>query len=50
MHIFTQSNNNFSSLKEIPFKLEKDIQNLFESNLESLLNLNLVKSEFSIKK
>ncbi|MCK0137303.1 DUF5655 domain-containing protein [Arenibacter sp. S6351L] len=38
-----------SILKEKPFKLEREIQTLFESNLNELMNLQLVKSEFSIK-
>jgi predicted transport protein len=49
MHLFIHQKNNLSSLKEIPFKLEKDIQNLFEQNLESILQLQVVKSEFTIK-
>lgn len=36
-------------LREMPFKLERDIQNLFEQNLEVLTSLKLVKSEFTIK-
>ena len=36
-------------IKERPFKLERDIQNIFESNLKQILGLTLVKSEFSIK-
>lgn len=49
MHIFTQHKNNLTGLKEIPFKLEKEIQNLFEKNLDSILNLKIIKSEFTIK-
>jgi predicted transport protein len=36
-------------VKEKPFKLEKDIQALFERNLERVMGLSLVKSEFTIK-
>lgn len=36
-------------LKEKPFKLEKEIQKIFEINLNSLMGLELVKSELSIK-
>lgn len=36
-------------VKEKPFKLERDIQRLFERNLEAIMNLELVKSECSIK-
>ncbi len=45
-------NNQLGKLKEIkekPFKLEKDIQKLFESNLPELMGLLMVKSEFTIK-
>ena len=38
-----------SNLKEQPFKLEREIQNLFEANLQEVMGLQLVKSEFSIK-
>src|SRR4030095_10753764 len=39
-----------SPVKEKPFRLEKDIQSLFERNLEKILTgLELVKSEFVIK-
>lgn len=37
------------NLKEKPFKLEREIQKLFEANLREVLGLQLVKSEFSIK-
>lgn len=40
---------NIESLKEKPFKLEREIQTLFENNLKELMYLQLVKSEFSIK-
>ena len=36
-------------LKEKPFKLEKEIQSLFENNLLELMGLEMVKSEFVIK-
>lgn len=49
MQLFTKHKNVLTSLKEKPFKLEKEIQNLFEINLEILLNLKLVRSEFTIK-
>ena len=50
MHLYSlKSKDTISILKEKPFKLEKEIQALFESNLEDLMNLQLVKSEFSIK-
>lgn len=49
MHIFTNHKNDLSSLKEVPFKLEKDIQNIFETNLNVLTGLKFIKSEFTIK-
>ena len=45
-------NNTFSNLNEVkekPFKLEKEIQNIFENNLEVVMGLQLVKTEFAIK-
>lgn len=36
-------------LKEKPFKLEREIQILFEKNLPELMSLEMVKSEFVIK-
>ncbi|OGU48079.1 MAG: hypothetical protein A2000_14500 [Ignavibacteria bacterium GWB2_36_8] len=35
-------------MQEIKFKLEKDIQKITENNLETILNLKLVKSEFTL--
>ncbi|WP_299577778.1 DUF5655 domain-containing protein [uncultured Sunxiuqinia sp.] len=49
MKLYTKTKNNITLLKEVPFKLEKDIQNLFESQLSELVGLKLVKSEFTIK-
>lgn len=49
MNLYYTNKTNLAQIKENPFKLEKDIQNLFESNLDILLNLELVKSEFTIK-
>lgn len=37
-----------SSIKEVPFKLEREIQKLVEKNLHSLLRLDFIKSEFSL--
>ncbi|MBS1631689.1 MAG: hypothetical protein JST10_03850 [Bacteroidetes bacterium] len=36
-------------VKEKPFKLEKDIQKVFEANLSNIMGLELIKSEFTIK-
>lgn len=49
MKLYTKTKNTIILLKEVPFKLEKDIQNLFESQLSELIGLQLVKSEFTIK-
>ncbi len=38
-----------SQIKERPFRLEKEIQKLFEHNLSTIMNLEFVKSEFPIK-
>lgn len=49
MQLYQHHKNSFSSLKEKPFKLERDMQNLFESNLEQITGFKFVKSEFIIK-
>lgn len=49
MYLYKNQNNQVNSLKEKPFKLEKEIQNLFEANLIALTNLQFIKSEFTIK-
>ncbi len=49
MQLFKNNKQILSTLREISFKLEKDIQKLFEQNLELITNLKLIKSEFIIK-
>lgn len=50
MNIYSLDKNNaIKHIKETPFKLERDIQNVFEQNLKEVLGLVLVKSEFTIK-
>ncbi|MDM1043069.1 MULTISPECIES: DUF5655 domain-containing protein [Empedobacter] len=49
MFIYKNSKENFSRLNEKQFKLEKEIQILFESNLDLLTGLKFIKSEFTIK-
>lgn len=49
MQIFNLSKSNLLHLKEISFKLERDIQNIFETNLNVLTGLKFIKSEFTIK-
>ncbi|RTL09932.1 MAG: hypothetical protein EKK56_11035 [Flavobacteriaceae bacterium] len=49
MNLYQTNKNQLHTLKEKPFKLEREIQNLFEQNLSLLTGLEFVKSEFSIK-
>jgi predicted transport protein len=50
MKLYTiQDKSKLKSISNLKFDLEKDIQVLFENNLEELFNLEFVKSEFSIK-
>ncbi len=49
MKIYSLQKQRLSEIKENPFKLEREIQNLFENNLDELMGLTFVKSEFSIK-
>ncbi|HTN38826.1 MAG TPA: DUF5655 domain-containing protein [Arachidicoccus sp.] len=49
MQLLKNNKQGLSELKEVPFKLEKDIQKLFEQNLYLITNLKLIKSEFIIK-
>ena len=48
MPLFSLKHGELVLIKEAPFKLEKEIQKLVENNLGKLLNLEFVKSEFSI--
>ena len=48
MAIFSIISTGLSQIKEAPFKLEKEIQKLVESNLKILLDLEFVRSEFTI--
>lgn len=49
MQLFNIKHEKLNSIDEQPFKLEKDIQNLFEKNLQTISNLKFVKSEFAVK-
>lgn len=40
--------NKLELIRELPFKLEKEIQDLSEQNLESIFGLEFVRSEFSL--
>ena len=49
MILYNNIKNIVEQLKEVPFKLERDIQSLFEANLATLTGWQLIKSEFIIK-
>lgn len=49
MFIFQDQTASIREIREVPFKLEREIQRMFEKNLELITGLTLVKSEFSIK-
>ena len=49
MRLFKQNKSTLNSLKEKPFKLEKEIQKIVENNLEQVSGYQLIKSEFTIK-
>jgi RecB family endonuclease NucS len=49
MILYLNQAGKLKEVKEKTFKLEKDIQKLFEENLNTIMGLELVKSEFTIK-
>ena len=49
MALYINQTGKLREVKEKPFKLEKDIQKVFEANLFDIMGLELVKSEFTIK-
>ena len=49
MIIYHNTGSRLVQVKEKPFKLEKEIQAIFESNLQNIMGLLFVKSEFTIK-
>ena len=49
MILYTNDNGKLKAVPETHFKLEKNLQKLFENNLSKIFNLTLVKSEFTIK-
>ena len=49
MKLYSITNEKLKSISFNDFKLEKEIQNLIEKNLEELFNLQFVKSELTIK-
>lgn len=48
MSTYKINNEQLTLIKEMPFKLEKEIQNIVERNLQTLLGLDFIKTEFSI--
>lgn len=48
MSTYKINNEQLTLIKEKPFKLEKEIQNIVERNLQTLLGLDFIKAEFSI--
>lgn len=49
MRLYQINKGKLSKIKEEAFKLERDLQRLVEDNLETLLGLQVVKSEFAIQ-
>lgn len=49
MILYNNTSGQLSQVKEKPFKLEREIQSIFENNLQDVMSLQLVKSEFAIK-
>lgn len=50
MKLFRLNKTNLNEVEQIPFKLERDIQNLVEFNTESVFNLKFIQSELSVDK
>jgi hypothetical protein len=46
--LFELKNKTLTSLDSVPFKLEKEIQDIIEGNTEELFGLRMVKSEFTV--
>jgi len=49
MKIYTLNNNKLTEVDEKQYKLEREIQQVFEDNLDTVMGLTLVRSEFTIK-
>lgn len=49
MQLYQTKSNELFELIEEPFRLEKEIQTLFEQNLSEFIGLEFIKSEFTIK-
>lgn len=49
MPMFNKKNGKLVSVKEIPFKKERDLQALTESNLKAIFGLDFVATEYQIE-
>lgn len=49
MKIYTLNNIKLNEVDEKVFKLEREMQKLFEDNLDNIMGLTLIRSEFTIK-
>ena len=49
MALYKDKKGKLKAAEEKKFKLEKDIQKIFEANLSAMMGLELIKSEFTIK-
>lgn len=49
MTLYANNNGALKEVAEKPFKLEREIQAVFEQNIKLIMSLTLVRSEFSIK-
>ena len=49
MILYKNDNGKLEPVRENPFKLERELQRIFEYNLPQIMNLEVVKSEFMIK-
>ena len=49
MPLYLNQNSKLKEVEEKAFKLEREIQKVFEDNLDTVMGLSLVKSEFTIK-
>lgn len=49
MTLYAINSNKLVEIHEAPFKLEREIQEIFEANLAEVMGLKLVRSEFTIK-
>jgi hypothetical protein len=50
MILYNNNSSKLTQVKEKPFKLEREIQSICENNLQEVMSLQSVKSEFAKKK